>query len=666
MTKKGKKAHNPQQESVNDFLKVPKHFRKDQARVKNHCGFTPFDPDQLEEATKLSAKFMEIANNNPDNAVDKVLECAKETSETTDPELVRWSLMLFISHHPSARDKHLRIPSLAKRAPQSTVPRKKKRSPLAPGPILGSDKEVAQESEDVERFMDWFREDPNLNEHHEHWHVVYSPGGIPDPKNPDKIIHKDRHAELFIYMHRQMLARYDIERLALGIPLIEPFDDYDAPIPQAYTPNKNLRDEEDDYTTFGDREANAKLGDVDTGRRIIKVSDMKETLRKILESIDSGKLVDGTELNIDLLGGIIEPYNYDRKDYDKHYGVFHGIGHVALGYISNPSRAQDEAVDPGVMHVPRVAARDPVFWRWHRHVDNVAHKWEEKQPPNDFSNQPPVKIRDGDIILTFKDKLPITHGENQDAQASEFGEREFGGDKFDTDVSQNEYVTHTLETKMKVRSWDHYEDSGIPEDIDHLFPREFYYFFRVENTSSSTLEATFRVFLAPEELAESRRHWIELDKFKSPLPPNSKTVVSRDCDMSAVVRQPPQKTDEEMDETSLPTGEDSRKDFCDCGWPFHLLLPRGRKGGMKFKLLVFITDWAEDEVPRLSRCGSISFCGAEGAREKYPDKKPMGYPLNKPFKNNSYEETFAGLNNATIRDVSINWVDDFPEIVAET
>jgi tyrosinase len=62
---------------------------------------------------------------------------------------------------------------------------------------------------------------------------------------------------------------------------------------------------------------------------------------------------------------------------------------------------------------------------------------------------------------------------------------------------------------------------------------------------------------------------------------------------------------------------------------------------MKFKLLVFISDWSEDEVPRISRCGSISFCASE-ASEKYPDKKPMGYPFDRPFKNNSYEEVRKG------------------------
>ncbi|PKK40733.1 E set domain-containing protein, partial [Rhizophagus irregularis] len=156
---------------------------------------------------------------------------------------------------------------------------------------------------------------------------------------------------------------------------------------------------------------------------------------------------------------------------------------------------------------------------------------------------------------------------------------------------------------MKSRIFVYTEDSQSPEKIDYLYPREFYYYFRVENTSSCQFEATFRVFIVPEELVESRCHWIELDKFKESLPPSSKTVVCRDCDMSSIVRQPPQKTEDELDDTALPTGTgttvNKHKSYCDCGWPFHLLLPRGRRGGMKFKLLVFISDWSEDEVPRI-------------------------------------------------------------------
>ncbi|CAB4478324.1 unnamed protein product [Rhizophagus irregularis] len=631
----------PQQKSINEFLRIPK-------SNKITSRFSPFDSDQAKEAYNYCAKFMKIANENPDNPIEKVLEYAKEATETTDPELIRYALMSFITHHPSARNRNLRIPPLIKRSPESCVPQKK--ITIAPGPVV-SDEKVGESVGDIELYMNWYREDPNLNEHHEHWHIVYSGQGIPNFKDPEsgEPVNKDRHGELFVYMHRQMLARYDIELLGINLPLIKPLDNYRAPIEEGYKPNENLSNREKCIDTFGSREPNSVIGSAGI--------NTLETKRKELEkTIEKGKFCDGTEITIDLLGAFIEYSNFPGKqEMFKKLGDLHGTGHGVIGRISTVE---------GVMTQTRVAARDPVFWRWHRHIDNLINTWEEKQEPNDFSNSPPVGIQD--VILVFKDKLPINYGETQDDEAAAFGEQTFGGENFDTDVSDNKYVTHELQTKMKSRIFVYTEDSQLPEKIDYLFPREFYYYFRVENTSSCQFEATFRVFIVPEELVESRRHWTELDKFKECLPPNSKTVVCRDCDMSSIVRQPPQKTEDELDDTALPTGvtANEHKNYCDCGWPFHLLLPRGRRGGMKFKLLVFISDWSEDEVPRISRCGSISFCASE-ASEKYPDKKPMGYPFDRPFKNNSYKETFAGLNNVVIRDVCINWVDEFPEVVED-
>ena len=36
--------------------------------------------------------------------------------------------------------------------------------------------------------------------------------------------------------------------------------------------------------------------------------------------------------------------------------------------------------------------------------------------------------------------------------------------------------------------------------------------------------------------------------------------------------------------------------FCGCGWPQHMLLPRGKQEGMAFELFVMVTDWSQDKV----------------------------------------------------------------------
>jgi len=48
----------------------------------------------------------------------------------------------------------------------------------------------------------------------------------------------DRHGELFLYMHRQMLARYDAELLSHGLQPVKPFTatQWPNPIRRAMTP----------------------------------------------------------------------------------------------------------------------------------------------------------------------------------------------------------------------------------------------------------------------------------------------------------------------------------------------------------------------------------------------------------------------------------------------
>ena len=94
------------------------------------------------------------------------------------------------------------------------------------------------------------------------------------------------------------------------------------------------------------------------------------------------------------------------------------------------------------------------------------------------------------------------------------------------------------------------------------------------------------------------------------------------------------------------------ENYCDCGWPYNLLLPRGTRQGMRFRLLVMLTDWSIDNVPQEGDCGSMSYCGA---LEKYPDTRPMGYPFDAPFTDKTIAETIAESPNMATRDIEIRW-----------
>ena len=98
-----------------------------------------------------------------------------------------------------------------------------------------------------------------------------------------------------------MLARFDAERLAIGIPLIKPLENYRDPISEGYNPNEHLID--DDQTPFGNRSPNLTLGDVDD---TYSVTSLEKSRKAIEEAIKNDKFYDGTEITSDLLGATLE------------------------------------------------------------------------------------------------------------------------------------------------------------------------------------------------------------------------------------------------------------------------------------------------------------------------------------------------------------------------
>ncbi|CAG8539247.1 9712_t:CDS:2 [Diversispora eburnea] len=606
------------------FLKVPRSFRKEQDKRGNFRGFTPFDTQQLLLAQQLSDNYFKISIENAgDQPINAVLAQADKDAQVYDPELVRYALMVWIVHDPEARRRKIKIPPLGSRADHIVTPGLS---------LQASTGRIPLESGDP---LSWWREDPNLCEHHEHWHIVF-------PAFPVNGKSKDREGENFVFMHRQI---YDIERITQGLKIAKPLDNYNEEIEEAYDPNPNLSTNPDDDPTTADIPFAARS--VGSGNNTIAM--MTQYRNQLIDSINGrGSTPFGTDdKSATLVGNTLET-------------TLHNLGHVMIAYIMTPDDLDSSGVSPGVMIETRTASRDPVFYRWH--------------PPHDFKDAPPVVIRQNDIILSFKDKLLEVDANGNSDGWFEYAKREFGGQNFDSDVSHNTVVTNELETEMRDRDFIWAEDNKSSSKITYLYPREFYYFFRVQNTTNEPIDITLRVFLVPEELKDSRVHWIELDKIRKKLGPNEKAVFSQDCDESVIIRKPAQKTPDQMDRSITPAeaeeasilSGDAKSDefFCDCGWPFNLLLPRGSKEGLKCKLLVFITDGALDTVQsptQPKKCGSLSFCGAQWG-EPYPDARRMGYPFDKPFKNNSFEDTFAGLSNVAIRDVSIKWVKDFPDV----
>lgn len=607
--------------------------------------FSVFLPEHAERSFELTSQFMALAHENPGpEGLESVLHAAENASVTDDIDLVKHALMVFITHSPEG--SRLPIPSLQEREPEKLLPS----HPPATGEeaVLGG--VVLEGAIGTEAQLDWFREDPWANSHHEHWHVVYPNRGIPNAAGMPTL--KDRQGELFFYMHQQMLARYDTERLAVGMFPAQPFADYRQSIPQGYIAN---------LPGFADRPPGLTLGDLGSGPNSYPVSEHERIRDAVLDATATGvfRRPNNTTVpvDIDLLGTVEESsVGSNLQNLAGRYSSHHNLGHGLIAFITDPTN-QSEA---GVMIDTATAIRDPIFFRWHRHVDDMAFRWQETQAPNDFTDAPPVRVRKSDnssatqpespdIILCFKDSIPGADDPNLDGHA--FGEQEFGGENWNTDFGSGSLTTDTLETMMLQQQI----GSGAQAfTVSYLDQREYFYFIRAKNSSTEARDVTVRIFLVASEVADNRRMWIEMDKFKHTLPAggddeSAGTVIFRPAALSSVIRKPGVKPPAPIQRS----GTDPDENYCECGWPYNLLVPRGTPEGMNFHLMVMITDWQLDQVGEDTACGSMSFCGA---KDRYPDTRAMGYPFDRPFANGSIADFIAAQDNVAARQITIRLV----------
>ncbi len=569
--------------------------------------FSPFVPEHVESALALVDRWMKLTEEGRGNdGLAAALEDA-ERELAADPERAKHALMIFITHDPRAA--RLPVPSLEERRPD-----------LAAHAVESSTESL--EAVGGEGQLDWFREDPLANQHHEHWHVVYPVGGVPDGRGG--ATGKDRQGELFFYMHQQMLARYDAERIAAGLGPVKPFATYTTAIAEGY--DSGLPD-------FRARSANRRLATVDLGGGAYSVQDHTRVRDRIRRVVDSSRFADGSAVDPDALGAAVEPSV--RRGGPTGFGNFHGFGHVLIALAENPR----DLSRPGVMWTTATAIMDPVFYRWHRHIDDQLARWQEKQPPHDFSDAPPATAKPP--LLVFSDTVP--QASRSGAALQTWAKRTFGGAKWGNAFDGSPLVTPELETGTRTRS----TPAGPLEYVDH---RDFLYVLRLENTRAQPTDVTVRLFLAPTAAADNRRTWIEMDKFHHRLAAREKAVVARPGALSSVVQKPAVRPPRpRRDPSNDPRAAEN---YCNCGWPFHLLVPRGTPEGMPFRLFVLLTDWNRDQVSQDAHCGSMSFCGVRDA--SYPDRRPMGYPFDRPLPpGTTLDDVVARRPNMATRDLAI-------------
>ncbi|CAL4063450.1 unnamed protein product, partial [Meganyctiphanes norvegica] len=463
----------------------------------------------------------------------------------------------------------------------------------------------------------YFREDYGLNAHHWHWHLVFP---VEDERP------RDRKGEIFFYMHNQMMARYDWERLSNWLNRVVKLNNWREPIPEGYFPKLTINNSAKQY---GTRPDNMMLQDFTRIDKVdeplpfapFDINDMERWRTRLFDAIHKGymkkkngdrvilsdNVVPGPDQKrgVDILGDTFEA-DADLSVNPDFYGSLHSAGHDIIGFIHDPQGHHKEEV--GVIGDTSTSCRDPAFWRWHKFVDDVFNEYKMLQEP----------YKDNELILESVEveSVTVTSG------------------ILDDNVLETGWNKRTIEASrgLDFRS----EGRSIKVNLEHLTHRPFTYNIQVTNNQTDPCDVTVRVYMAPKRneanntmtFMDQRLLWAEMDKFKITLEPGSNSLERLSTESSITI--PDELTFRDLEENP-PSEDDPPSLFCGCGWPQHLLLPMGRVGGMDFQIFVLISDWELDKVEgsagEKACSNAASYCGILNA--KFPDARPMGYPFDR-------------------------------------
>lgn len=492
-----------------------------------------------------------------------------------------------------------------------------------------------------EHRLAYWREDYGINAHHWHWHLVYP---------IDMGVNRDRKGELFFYMHQQMVARYDMERLSLGLPRVQKLENWRAPIEDGYFPKLTVNNS---GRAWGSRQDDTVMQDFlrnDFGLDFTDVTDLEIWRSRLFDAIHQGFMIDRAgkrvvlsddvtsgKRGIDILGDALEA-DSNLSVNSPYYGDLHNMGHVLIAFSHDPDFAHKEEM--AVMGDTSTAMRDPVFYRWHKFVDDTFQEYKLMQRPytEQDLNLAGVKIERAGVVR------------NNEA-----------------DVLHTGWNTRLFEAS---RGLD-FNGRPVMVRLTHLDHEPFNYHLQVSNSGRGVKEVTVRVFLAPKlnargqemSFMEQRILWAEMDKFTVSLKPGSNHVVRSSKDSS--ITNAEELTFRDLENANIDPASPEATDFnfCGCGWPQHMLLPRGRPEGMPFQLFFMLTDYAQDKVtqPAARGCANgVSFCGIQDA--KYPDTRPMGFPFDRRPPPTLLDQPvntaadYARLENAFIHEISIKFL----------
>nr|CAD7257151.1 unnamed protein product [Timema shepardi] len=438
-----------------------------------------------------------------------------------------------------------------------------------------------------------------------------------------------------------MPARYNFERFCNRLGRTKRLLNLREPITEGYFPKL---DSLVAGRVWPARHSNATLSDVYREQEQLKfdLHDLERWRDRIYDAIHKGEVVNdrgqtlvlNEEKGIDILGNIIEASILTPNA--TFYGDMHNLGHVAIALCHDPDHRHLETF--GVIGDPATAMRDPVFYRWHAFIDDIFQEHKNTMPRYtvDQLNFNNVRVTAVEVV---------TRGSK----------------------TKNEFLTFWQQDDVDLsRGLDFTPRGSVFARFTHLQHTPFNYRIQVENNSNQQRIGTVRIFLAPKFderglpmlFLDQKGLFIELDKFQVTLKPKTNLIERRSEESSVTI--PFERTFRNLEAGRPTAAGDAMEQFnyCGCGWPQHMLLPKGNAEGFPSQLFVMVSDYEGDKASINQQndgacADASSYCGI---RDKlYPDKRNMDYPFDRqPRENVNTTQQFL-TPNMMLQDVTIRF-----------
>ncbi|CAG4955903.1 unnamed protein product [Parnassius apollo] len=483
--------------------------------------------------------------------------------------------------------------------------------------------------------LNYFTHDVNLNAFYYNLHLLY-PSWLGNEATP---LVKDRRGELFWFYHKQILARYYMERLSNGLGEI-PELGLDV-VQQGYVPDITYHN----GVQFPVRPNHFSLDQPEFVQAITKIVDYEHRVR---EAIDKGYALNhlGEHINlrtpeaIDVLGRIVEanvdsPNPYYYKDF---ISIWKTVLGNTVGHRHQYHNGLVPLVVPSVLEHYQTALRDPAFYMIYKRVLGLFTSWQKYLPAYKHEELalPSVVIKSVEV-----DKL-VTYFEHT-------------------------YVNVTNHLHMNK-----HESKEVVDDVSVLVQRpqlnHKVFTVRVNVKSDVAKTVAVKFFLAPKydskgyeiPLHVNTENFYMLDYFLYELPVGE-CVIKRESTENLFTIKGWSSAYEVYEKAynamhgkgQFVIDQTHRMD----GFPDHLVLPKGRVGGMPFVLLVHISEYHPAKVPYGSNFDPAVSLGLGSGARVLSDER-FGFPLDRPL----YQWQVDDVSNIYLQDVYITHK-PVPEVV---